>query len=100
METTTCYLHLWIHHHQEPININIDGLLSPLRVAHLVLNNFDLSKQVKKRYDSTAKLWRELPTGAELAARPSEPESNPEVQPSRNTVFVRIVILLFVLLIF
>lgn len=30
--------------------------------------------KVKRRYDSTAKLWRELPTGAELAARPNEAE--------------------------
>ena len=35
--------------------------------------------QVKKRYDSTAKLWRELPTGAELAARPNEAEPNQQV---------------------
>ena len=35
--------------------------------------------QVKKRYDGTAKLWRELPTDAELVARQNEADTNHEV---------------------
>lgn len=34
--------------------------------------------KVKRRYDSTSKLWRELPTDAELAARPIELLCNEE----------------------
>ena len=36
-------------------------------------------KKVKRRYDSTSKLWRELPTDAELAERPIELLRNEEV---------------------
>ena len=45
-----------------------------------LLRYFQFFNQVKRRYDSTAKLWRELPTGAELAARQSEAETYQEVQ--------------------
>ena len=34
---------------------------------------------MKKRYDGTAKLWRELPTDAELVARQNEADTNHEV---------------------
>lgn len=34
--------------------------------------------KVKKRYDGTAKLWKELPTDAELVARQTEAETNQE----------------------
>lgn len=36
--------------------------------------------QVKKRYDGTAKLWRELPTDAELSAKQNQAEGSSEVQ--------------------
>ena len=35
--------------------------------------------QVKKRYDGTAKLWRELPTDAELSAKQNQAEGSSEV---------------------
>lgn len=37
--------------------------------------------KVKKRYDTTEKLWRELPTDADLAARKTETASNEEALP-------------------
>lgn len=43
-------------------------------------------KKVKRRYDSTSKLWRELPTDAELAERPIELLRNEEVY-SVTTLF-------------
>lgn len=36
-------------------------------------------KKVKRRYDTTSKLWRELPTDAELAERPIELLGSEEV---------------------
>lgn len=36
--------------------------------------------QVKKRYDGTAKLWRELPTDAELSARQNQADGTSEVK--------------------
>ena len=51
-------------------------------------------KKVKRRYDSTSKLWRELPTDAELAARPIELLCNEEVYllttwfPSRVEIYL------------
>ena len=48
--------------------------------------HFQLFKQVKRRYDGTAKLWKELPTDAELTSRQTEAETNQEVKPCQNTV--------------
>lgn len=42
--------------------------------------------KVKKRYDTTEKLWRELPTDADLAARKTETASNQEAPPRASTV--------------
>lgn len=50
-------------------------------------------KKVKRRYDSTSKLWRELPTDGELAERPIELLRNEEVYsvptlfPSRLAIY-------------
>lgn len=42
--------------------------------------------KVKSRYDSTAKLWRELPTDAELSARQTAAETNQEMLERTSSV--------------
>ncbi|XP_068759014.1 GRAM domain-containing protein 4-like [Montipora capricornis] len=41
--------------------------------------------KVKRRYDTTEKLWRELPTDADLAARKSETQTSQEVIPRASS---------------
>lgn len=56
-----------------------NGHIFPRSFLIFLLSFFPFYWKVKRRYDSTAKLWRELPTGAELAARPNEAEPSQQV---------------------
>ena len=54
------------------------------------LCHFMFFKKVKRRYDSTAKLWRELPTDANIATKQNAAETNQEVRLS-TLLFVHLI---------